>query len=97
MAAKQDRGVIVQLLDESLVGLPNSSGQGCRMHRHSSTCKQKIQVAGRDPRGVKSEGKTSFIKNHMARDDDAPSGHVEAAVPLVGRGITEKDASCGAR
>jgi hypothetical protein len=33
----------------------------------------------------------------MARDDDAPSGHVEAAVPLVGRGITEKDASCGAR
>ena len=96
-AVKQDRGVVGQLLNESLVWLPNSSGQGCRTHRHYSTCKQKIQVAWRGPRGVKPEGKTSLIEDHMARDDDALSGHVEAAVPLVGRGIAEKNTCCGAR
>ena len=67
------------------------------MHRHCSSYNQKIQVAGRGPRGVKPEGKTSLIEDHMARDDDALSGHVEAAVPLVGRGIAEKNTCCGAR
>ena len=94
---KQDRGGVGQLLNESLVWLPNSSGQGCRTHRHYSTCKQKIQVTWRGPGGVKPEGKTSLIEDHMARDDDALSGHVEAAVPLVGRGIAKKNTSCGAR
>jgi hypothetical protein len=48
-------------------------------------------------RGGASKGKVIFIKDDMARDEDAVGEEVKAAVPLMVRGVTEEKTMCGAR
>jgi hypothetical protein len=47
-------------------------------------------------RGGAGKGKDIFVEDNVTRDDDAMGSELEAAIPLVARGVAKEEAASGA-